>query len=151
MSLIHLLTAIVAEETGVGAPLPGPLPSLLDVVNEAGLPLGQSCRGVGICRSCGVWTEAGPRALNPPTDREDAAALPKGWRLACQARVAVPELVCSATRPEGRVDVRLWHPAWGVPEPERDLDLDAAPEAPVDGRDRAVPDGRGRDGAPVLG
>ncbi len=147
MSLIHLLTALVAEETGVGAALPGPLPSLLDVINAAELPLGQSCRGVGICRSCGVWADASAGALSPPTDREDAAALPDGWRLACQARVATPELVCAPTSPEGRVDVRLWHPAWGVPEPERDPGL----EATRGGLERAKAGRRGRDGAPVLG
>lgn len=89
--------------------------SLLEALNRAALPLGQSCRGEGVCRSCALRVVFGAEALAPPTALERRAGrsldLDGGWRLACQA---VPD---EAADP-GAV-IALWHPAWGRPAPPR--------------------------------
>ncbi len=86
--------------------------TLLDAVRHAGLPLGQSCRGEGVCRSCAVDLRAGEAHLGPRTatelrlDRRGAPASPPGVRLACQARLPAPGAVAR---------VVVGHPAWGAP------------------------------------
>jgi len=83
--------------------------TLLDAVRHAGLPLGQSCRGEGVCRSCAVDLIAGDEALSPRTpielrERRGAPASPPGVRLACQARLPAPGAVAR---------VVVGHLAWG--------------------------------------
>jgi len=83
--------------------------TLLDAVRHAGLPIGQSCRGEGVCRSCAVDLIAGDEALGSRTaielrERRGAPASPPGVRLACQARLPAPGAVAR---------VVVGHPAWG--------------------------------------
>lgn len=74
--------------------------TLLAVVRAAGLPIGFSCRGRGVCLACRLHVEG---ALAPPDPQEQALlarvaaeveAAPLdgrpagGWRIACLARVA---------------------------------------------------------------
>ena len=87
--------------------------TLLDAVRLAGLPIGQSCRGDGVCRSCGVDVLAGAAALLPLSALEVRFGFTAARRLACQALV-----------PAGDVRVRLHHPAWGRPAAPRDADAD---------------------------
>lgn len=89
--------------------------SLLDAVRHAGLPLGQSCRGEGVCRSCAVDILAGADHLGPLSSLERRFA----------ARAADPEaafhatrrLACQAVLPSAdvAVSVVVAHPAWGRP------------------------------------
>lgn len=63
--------------------------SVLAAVKRAGLPLGQSCRGVGVCAMCRVEVRSG--ALRPP-DALEAKLLARddvkpGERFACRARL----------------------------------------------------------------
>lgn len=83
--------------------------TLLDAIRHVGLPLGQSCRGEGVCRSCAVDILAGDELLGPRTaielrGRRGAPASPPGVRLACQARLPAPGAVSS---------VVVGHLAWG--------------------------------------
>jgi ferredoxin len=69
--------------------------TLLAAVRRAGLPLGASCEGRGICGACRVRVPAGADALSPPDAAERDAlrrldAAPDE-RLACRARVADPD------------------------------------------------------------
>jgi 2Fe-2S ferredoxin len=65
--------------------------SLLAAIRKAGLPIGSSCDGDGICGRCGVQLVAGAGALTPETAEEvrikDANRVPPEDRLACRARV----------------------------------------------------------------
>lgn len=88
-------------------------PTLLDAVRTAGLPLGQSCRGVGVCRSCTIHIERGADALPPLTPLEARFGFAPDRRLACQIELS-PALVL----------LRVHHPAWGRP-----------PSAPTPGPD----------------
>ncbi|MEZ4451734.1 MAG: 2Fe-2S iron-sulfur cluster-binding protein [Nannocystaceae bacterium] len=88
--------------------------TLLDVLNRAPLPLGQSCGGEGVCRSCAVRVVFGAEVLSPPTALERRARaldLEGGWRLACQASTT------AGADPEALI--ALWNPAWGVTVPPR--------------------------------
>lgn len=83
----------------------GPGTSLLAAAKRRRAPLGQSCRGFGVCNSCKVFVEGGETALTEQTELERRWRLEPGWRLACQARVrddAAAEAI-----------VQLWSPAWG--------------------------------------
>ncbi len=102
------------------APDPADAPTLLDTIRQAGLPIGQSCRGEGVCRSCVVDVEAGAAALLPLTALEVRFRFTPERRLACQAVI-----------PPGDVRVRLHHPGWGrsaapgeAPRPDADGTLD---------------------------
>ena len=69
--------------------------TLLDAIRHVGLPLGQSCRGEGVCRSCAVDVPVGDEQLGPRTaielrERRGAPVAPPGVRLACQARLPAP-------------------------------------------------------------
>ena len=65
--------------------------TLLDVARRAGVPLGNSCGGVGICARCKVRVVAGAENLTPPTSVETRFATARGFaedeRMACQAIV----------------------------------------------------------------
>ena len=65
--------------------------TLLDVARRAGVPLGNSCGGVGICARCKVRVVAGAENLTPPTTVETRFAAARGFaedeRMACQAVV----------------------------------------------------------------
>ena len=65
--------------------------TLLDVARRAGVPLGNSCGGVGICSRCKVRVVAGAENLTPPTSVETRFAAARGFaedeRMACQAVV----------------------------------------------------------------
>lgn len=65
--------------------------TLLDVARRAGVPLGNSCGGVGICARCKVRVVAGAENLTPPTTVETRFAAARGFapdeRMACQAIV----------------------------------------------------------------
>ncbi|HEX6642545.1 MAG TPA: 2Fe-2S iron-sulfur cluster-binding protein [Thermoanaerobaculia bacterium] len=65
--------------------------SILDVARRAGVPLGNSCGGVGICSRCKVRVVAGTTKLSPATSIEARFAAARGFagdeRMACQAVV----------------------------------------------------------------
>jgi 2Fe-2S ferredoxin len=65
--------------------------TLLDVARRAGVPLGNSCGGVGICARCKVRVLAGAQNLTPATSVETRFAAARGFaedeRMACQAVV----------------------------------------------------------------
>jgi ferredoxin len=65
--------------------------TVLDVARRAGVPLGNSCGGTGICARCSVRVLSGAENLTPPTAIEVRVAerrkLPRDERLACQAVV----------------------------------------------------------------
>ena len=87
--------------------------TLLAAIDAAGLPIGRSCGGEGVCRSCVVRTVQGGEHLAPPGPielRARARGLDPAERLACQARVA-------AGLPPGAC-VDLWCASWGAPAPE---------------------------------
>ena len=80
--------------------------TLLDAVRHVGLPLGQSCRGEGVCRSCAVEILAGHDALTAPSPLEHRFGFINERRLACQVRQ-------NAT--DAALAVVVGHPAWGRP------------------------------------
>ena len=103
MAQVELVTSrglLVLE--GAAIPADAPPATLLDAVRAAGLPLGQSCRGEGVCRSCAIDVEAGAAALLPLSPIEQRFRFTPERRLACQAVI-----------PAGAVRLRLHHPAWG--------------------------------------
>jgi 2Fe-2S ferredoxin len=65
--------------------------TLLDVARRAGVPLGSSCGGVGICARCKVRVLDGAKTLSKPTSVELTTIMERrfapGERLACQAVV----------------------------------------------------------------
>ncbi|MFT3706661.1 MAG: 2Fe-2S iron-sulfur cluster-binding protein [Archangium sp.] len=63
--------------------------SLLRAAVKAGLPIGQSCRGIGICAACKVRVLEGVVAPPDALERTLAARIPleKGERYSCRARV----------------------------------------------------------------
>ena len=116
---IEFLTAgplRVVDVAAVTATEPDAPPTLLDAVRAAGLPLGQSCRGEGVCRSCAVDVEVGAAELPPLTALEARFGFRPARRLSCQVVV-----------PAASVRVRLHHPAWGRPA--------TPPAAPTPGAD----------------
>jgi len=94
--------------------------TLLDAVRHVGLPLGQSCRGEGVCRSCAVEILAGRDGLTAPSPLERRFGFVDERRLACQVR-----LTDTALR------VVVGHPAWGRP-------IAAQPESPGPAADVSV-------------
>jgi ferredoxin len=89
--------------------------TLLDAVRHVGLPLGQSCRGEGVCRSCAVDVLAGDDQLGAASPLERRFGHAGARRLACQARLPAP---ASAAR------VVVGHPSWGRP-PQASSEPDA--------------------------
>lgn len=65
--------------------------TLLDVARRAGVPLGNSCGGIGVCSRCKVRLLAGAENLTPATTVEARFAAARGFapeeRMACQAVV----------------------------------------------------------------
>ena len=65
--------------------------SVLDVARRAGVPLGNSCGGVGVCTRCKVRVLSGAENLSPPTTLEVRFGTSRGFaadeRMACQAVV----------------------------------------------------------------
>jgi ferredoxin, 2Fe-2S len=65
--------------------------SVLDVARRAGVPLGNSCGGVGVCARCKVRVLSGAENLSPPTSIELRFGTARGFaedeRMACQAVV----------------------------------------------------------------
>ena len=86
--------------------------SLLAAAARAGAPLGNACRGRGVCRACAVLVVAGAEHLSAAGELERAMALEPGWRMACQTRVAQSG------------EIELWTPNWGglpdVDDPSED-------------------------------
>lgn len=76
--------------------------SLLAAAARAGAPLGNACRGQGVCRACAVLVIDGSRLLDEPGELERAMDLESGWRMACQTRLRATHGL-----------VRLWTPNWG--------------------------------------
>ncbi len=68
-----------------------PNESILDVARRAGVPLGNSCGGVGVCTRCKVRVLAGAPNLSSPTSIELRFGAARGFtddeRMACQAVV----------------------------------------------------------------
>lgn len=105
---IELLTAkgrLVVDPAGLQPDDPE-RPTLLDAVRAAGLPLAQSCRGEGVCRSCAVDIVSGADALLPLSPLEARFGFSAQRRLACQAAISGS---CEL--------VGVHHPAWGRPAP----------------------------------
>jgi 2Fe-2S ferredoxin len=94
--------------------------TVLDAVRRAGLPLGQSCRGEGVCRSCAVDVLEGAEHLGPPSPLERRFGFSGARRLACQARVPADATATVA------------HPAWGRPPPAEPAVPAAAPDATLE-------------------
>jgi ferredoxin len=65
--------------------------TILDVARRAGVPLGNSCGGIGVCSRCKVRVVAGAESLTAPTSVETRFASARGFaedeRMACQAVV----------------------------------------------------------------
>lgn len=65
--------------------------TLLDVARRAGVPLGNSCGGVGVCTRCKVRVLTGAEHLTPATAIEvrfgTAGGFTSDERMACQAVV----------------------------------------------------------------
>lgn len=65
--------------------------SILDVARRAGVPLGNSCGGVGVCTRCKVRIVDGAGNLSPATSIEMRFGSSRGFaedeRMACQAVV----------------------------------------------------------------
>jgi len=65
--------------------------TVLDVARRAGVPLGNSCGGVGVCARCRVRVVSGAESLSPPTSMEVRFGTARGFaedeRMACQAVV----------------------------------------------------------------
>lgn len=65
--------------------------TLLDVARRAGVPLANSCGGVGICARCRITVVSGAENLSPPTTIETQVSarrkLDPDERLACQTIV----------------------------------------------------------------
>lgn len=68
-----------------------PNESVLDVARRAGVPLGNSCGGVGVCARCRVRVISGAENLTAPTAVETRFGTARGFeedeRMACQAVV----------------------------------------------------------------
>lgn len=83
--------------------------TLLAAASRARAPLGNACRGQGVCRACAVLVVNGAELLEPPGELEQQMQLEPGWRMACQTRV------------RGRGHLVLWTFHWGgepgVPSP----------------------------------
>jgi ferredoxin, 2Fe-2S len=65
--------------------------TVLDVARRAGVPLGNSCGGVGVCARCRVRVLDGAEHLTPATAIETRFGTARGFepgeRMACQAVV----------------------------------------------------------------
>jgi ferredoxin len=87
-----------AIDVGVGT-------SVLAAAERARAPLGNACRGQGVCRACAVLVVSGADLLEPAGALERVMQLEPDWRMACQTRVRKADGV-----------VELWTPHWGARE-----------------------------------
>jgi ferredoxin len=64
-----------------------PNETVLDVARRAGVPLGNSCGGVGVCGRCRIRLVSGAENVSPPTSIEIRTMSTRGFesdeRLAC--------------------------------------------------------------------
>lgn len=71
--------------------------TLLEAVQEAGLPIARACGGGGLCARCGVTVLAGAGGLTAEAPDEAEAKernrVPAALRLACRVRVRGPVTV----------------------------------------------------------
>ena len=79
--------------------------SLLAAAARAKAPLGNACRGQGVCRACAVLVVHGAQLLDGVGELERHMQLEPGWRMACQTHV----------RRAGQL--HLWIPHWGGVHP----------------------------------
>ncbi|MEZ4381478.1 MAG: 2Fe-2S iron-sulfur cluster binding domain-containing protein [Nannocystaceae bacterium] len=137
MVVVRLLTRIGTHGERALRLQPGE--SLLELVNRAALPLGQSCHGEGICRSCDLEVVAGAEQLTPLSPLElRARRLDRagGRRLACQvwargdAPLPAPASASAESAQAAAATVTLWHPAWGYPEPVEERAAAGSPAPP---------------------
>jgi len=106
------------------ADLPAPdQTTLLDAVRHVGLPLGQSCRGEGVCRSCAVEILAGGDRLTAPSPLERRFGFVDDRRLACQVRLTAADTAAL---------VVVGHPSWGRPTAAQREPPGPAADASVD-------------------
>jgi len=98
--------------------------TVLDAVRHAGLPLGQSCRGEGVCRSCVIEILAGADGLTAPSPLERRFGFVDARRLACQAGLPAPGAAGSVT---------VACPGWGRPTPAADPAAPAGSPGPAPG------------------
>jgi 2Fe-2S ferredoxin len=61
--------------------------TILDVARRAGIPLANSCGGIGVCARCRVTIMEGANNMTPRTAIESRAKLAGDERFACQAVV----------------------------------------------------------------
>lgn len=97
--------------------------TLLDAVRHVGLPLGQSCRGEGVCRSCAVEILASDDGLTAPSPLERRFGFVDARRLACQVRLPAADAA---------VRMVIAHPAWGRLAAAPPGPTGPAPDASVD-------------------
>ncbi|MBL7714969.1 MAG: DUF4445 domain-containing protein [Bdellovibrionales bacterium] len=76
-------------------------PSLLELLQQAGVPIKSSCLGKGICRQCRVKVESGVAAVSS-ADRKSFSEerIREGWRLSCCIR---PKTAISVFFPQAYV------------------------------------------------
>ena len=80
--------------------------SLLAAAARAKAPLGNACRGQGVCRACAVLVVDGGHTLDAAGELEQRMQLEPGWRMACKTHL----------RRAG--SLQLWIPHWGgEPQP----------------------------------
>jgi ferredoxin len=75
--------------------------TLLAAAARAKAPLGNACRGQGICRACAVLVVEGAALLDEAGELEGRMQLESPWRMACKTHV----------RGDGHIE--LWTPNWG--------------------------------------
>jgi ferredoxin len=76
--------------------------TLLAAATRAKAPLGNACRGQGVCRACAVLVVEGRELLGEPGELEQRMQLEPPWRMACKTHVRADAGV-----------VELWTPNWG--------------------------------------
>ncbi|MEQ1502995.1 MAG: 2Fe-2S iron-sulfur cluster-binding protein [Myxococcota bacterium] len=64
--------------------------SLLELCEEAGVPMDSACGGFAACNSCRVEVVLGEDGLSPRLPEEDPFLDAPGQRLGCQARLRGP-------------------------------------------------------------
>jgi ferredoxin len=75
--------------------------TLLAAAARAKAPLGNACRGQGVCRACAVLVIEGASLLDEPGELERRMQLESPWRMACKTHVHTDGFV------------ELWTPNWG--------------------------------------
>jgi ferredoxin len=90
--------------------------TLLAAAARAQAPLGNACRGQGVCRACAVLVIEGAALLDDPGELELRMQLESSWRMACKTHVRADGRG-GETELGGRGQepgfVELWTPNWG--------------------------------------